>query len=194
MKLYEEAIRRFKKLLAKALKTGLNEPTAMTLATADSKGWPSARVVLLKEVDARGFVFYTNLESRKGQQLGVNPRAALCFFWDTLMEQVLIEGKVERVSESQADAYWKSRPRESQIASYVSLQSKPLDGRQTLEAKVSECKRKFAGRAIPRPVYWSGCRVVPDRVEFWRARPFRLNERVLYQKTKRGWTETLLYP
>ena len=194
MDLYREAINRFKELFDRVQRLGLNEPTAMTLATTDGTGAVSARMVLLKAVDERGLVFYTNLNSRKGQQLSVNPRAALCFFWDPLMEQVLMEGKADLVSEKEADAYWASRPRESQLASYASLQSQPLDSRKSLEQRISQCELKFSGQQIPRPAHWSGYRVVPDRIEFWKRGPARLNERLLYQKGSTGWTVHLLYP
>ncbi len=190
----KEAIQRFQKLFKRARKAGLKEPTAMTLATADAKGRPSSRMVLLKKVDERGFVFYTNLDSRKGRQLAANRSAALCFFWDLLMEQVIIEGRVEHISDRQADAYWASRPRESQIASYTSLQSRPLKNRKTLEIQFSRCRALFKGKKIPRPARWSGFRVIPNRIEFWKARPNRLNERILYRKARRGWGMTPLYP
>ena len=194
MDLYAEAIQRFKKLFAQAKEAGLHEPAAVTLATADAQGRPSARTVLLKEVNDRGFVFYTNLQSRKGGQLASNPRAALCFFWDPFMEQVLVEGVAEPVSASEADAYWATRPRENQLASFASLQSQPLDKKETLKARFEQCKLQFAGREVPRPPHWSGWRIIPDRIEFWKTGPFRLNERLLYQKTGGRWTAELLYP
>jgi len=194
MDTYTQALHRFKDLLERAQGLGLKEPTAMAVATSDSQGYPSARMVLLKGVDERGFVFYTNLRSRKAQQLSANPRASLCFFWDPLMEQVIVEGAVEPVSNEEADAYWASRPRENQLASLVSLQSQPLDSRQTLESQLSECRARYLGKNVPRPPHWSGFRVMPDRMEFWKTGPSRLNERVLYQKGPAGWAVGLLYP
>ena len=191
---YAEALRRFHELLDRARQSPLREPMAMTLATADAQGRPSARTVLLKQADARGFVFYGNLDSRKGQQLAANPRAALCLFWQPLMEQVLVEGAVEPVADGEADAYWATRDRESQIGAWASLQSRPLDSRRTLEARLAQYAQQYAGRAVPRPPRWSGFRVTPDRIEFWSSRPHRLHERVLYQKEGADWRVTLLYP
>ncbi|MBI1976821.1 MAG: pyridoxamine 5'-phosphate oxidase [Candidatus Omnitrophica bacterium] len=194
MELYQEAIIRFQKLLKQAQGKGLNEPTAVVLSTADAQGRPSSRTVLLKQADERGFVFYTNLQSRKGKQLTENPRASLCFFWDPLMEQVTVEGSVEQVSDEEADAYWKTRPRESQIGAWASLQSQPLQTRAALLKRAAEYGLKFGLGAIPRPLHWSGFRVIPTRIEFWKSQPFRLNERVLYEKAGAQWKKTLLYP
>ena len=192
---YVEALKRFQELLERAKQSSLREPMTMTLATADEHGRPSVRAVLLKGVDDHGFVFYTNLESRKAQQIAANPRAALCFFWDPLEEQVLVEGDVHQVSNTEADAYWATRDLESQIGAWASLQSRKLENRQTLEARIAEYNAKFAGRPVPRPPHWSGFRIVPERIEFWKARPFRLNERTLYQKKSTGqWAVHLLYP
>ncbi len=192
--LYSEALRRFRRLLARARKTALHQPAAMTVASADASGRVSARTVLLKSVDERGFAFFTNLTSRKGRQLGDNPRAALCFYWDNLGEQVMVEGKAEPVSEADAETYWDSRPRESQLGAWASFQSQPLKSRRELLARFAHFKRKFAGIRVPRPAFWSGLRVAPDRIEFWRPRPHRLNERVVYSLRGRRWTKTLLYP
>ena len=193
--LYAEALKRFQELLERAKQSSLRQSTAMMLATADERGRPSVRAVLLKGVDEHGFIFYTNLESRKAQQMAANPRAALCFFWDPLEEQVLVEGDVHQVSNAEADAYWATRDLESQIGAWASLQSRKLENRQTLEARIAEYNAKFAGRPVPRPPHWSGFRVAPERIEFWKARPFRLNERMLYQKKSTGlWTVNLLYP
>lgn len=166
----------------------------MVLATADARGRPSARTVLLKGVDARGVIFYTNARSRKGRALAANPRAALCLAWDPLRAQVLIEGRVERVTVAEADAYWATRPRTSQLGAWASQQSAPLARRAILLARFSHYQTAFAGRPVPRPPSWTGFRVLPDRVEFWRARPFRLHDRVVYQRRARRWTRTLLYP
>ena len=151
-------------------------------------------MVLLKEASERGIVFYTNLGSRKGRQLAMNPQAALCWFADPLNEQVIIEGRVGLVSNREADAYWASRPRQTQLGAWASLQSQPLASRRVLMARVARYARRFAGRPVPRPPQWSGYRVIPDRIEFWKARPFRLNERVVYQRSGRRWTVSLLYP
>ena len=166
----------------------------MALSTADSKGRPSVRIVLLKGAEETGFIFYTHRASRKGRQLEENPRAALCFFRDASLEQVLIEGSVRPVSKSQSDAYWITRPRESQLGAWASHQSAPLDRRETLLRRFAAYKKKFRGRSIPRPPGWIGYRLLPDRIEFWKAQPFRLNERILYQNKKGRWTKTLLYP
>ena len=190
----DAALRRLQRLLARARTAGLHEPTAMTLATADTQGRPSARTVLLKGADADGLVFYTNLESRKGRQLTENPWAALCFSWDPLREQVLVEGRVERVSDEEAEAYWAIRPRTSQIGAWASLQSRPLSSRAHLLARAARYTATFAGQRVPRPPHWSGLRLAPARIEFWTSRPFRLHDRVLYERRAGRWTKTLLYP
>lgn len=164
----------------------------MTLATADAQGRPSSRTVLLKEVDERGFVFYTSLTSRKARHLAANPRAALCFFWQPLMEQVLVEGMVEQVSDREADACWASRPRVSQLGAWASCRPKRLNPPGLLEARVVTYALKFAGRAIPRPSFWSGFRVAPDRMEFWKRSPVRRHERVLYEECGGQWARHLL--
>jgi len=194
MSLYAEAIRRFQRLFERAQKKPLGEPAAMILATADGRGRPSCRAVLLKEAGRRGFVFYTNLQSRKAGELAQNPWAALCFYWELLESQVLVQGKVEPVSQEEADGYWATRPRESQIAAWTSAQSRPLPGRRVLMARFARFKKQFAGRPIPRPPFWSGFRVIPDRIEFWRRRPFRLHERRLYWKAGNRWKVQALYP
>jgi pyridoxamine 5'-phosphate oxidase len=194
MNLYKEAIRKFSDLYDQAQSCGLKDPTAMTLATADKHGRPTARVVLLKGFDDDGFVFYTNLESRKGDQLKANPQAALCFHWPPLEQQVSIEGTAKQVSDVEADAYWATRPRESRIGAWASHQSHPLDRRETLEAAVAAYQKKFPTDDIPRPAYWTGFRVIPQRIEFWKLKPFRLHERIVYEKAKGGWTKGLLFP
>ena len=172
------------------------EPNAhsMTLATATPDGRPSARMVLLKELDSRGFVFYTNLESRKSEELFANPYAALCFMWKSLNRQVRIEGPVERVDDEDAEAYFASRPRDSQLGAWASDQSRPLESRAALEQRVEEFSRRFAGDRVPRPAYWSGFRVVPQRVEFWQERPFRLHDRLLFIREGEGWRRGRLFP
>lgn len=190
-----EALQRFSDLLAQARTTDLREPTAMTLATADGSGRPQARTVLLKQADERGFVFYTNRNSRKGRALADNPFAALLFFWQPLMRQVKIEGSVEPVDEAEADAYWVTRPRESQLGAWASDQSAELDSREALSARLEALRAEHAERDIPRPPYWSGFRVVPDRIEFWHEGEFRQHERDCYWWTPRdGWRWCLLNP
>jgi pyridoxamine 5'-phosphate oxidase len=186
----------FNALLAEATAAGEPEPTAMVLATADAAARVTARTVLLKDVDARGFVFYTNTESVKGQQLRQRPQAALLFLWKHLRDhvQVRIEGEVEPVGAAEADAYFASRPRESQIGAWASAQSQPLPSRATLEQRVAEYTQRFAGRDVPRPPHWSGYRVRPDRVEFWYGMQHRLHERHEYAWRDGTWQRQLLYP
>ena len=154
--------------------------TAMTLATADGSGRPSARMVLLKEADARGFVFYTNAESRKGEDLAANPHASLVFHWKFLKRQVRIDGTAERVTDEEADAYFATRPRGSQIAAWASDQSRPITSRLELERKMVRYTARFGAGAVPRPPHWTGYRIVPSRIEFWQNRAFRLHERTVY--------------
>jgi pyridoxamine 5'-phosphate oxidase len=191
---YAEAVDRFRRLLERARRCGLPEPTAMTLATTDGQGHPSARTVLLKEVDERGFVFYTSLASRKAKQLAVVPSAALCFFWQPLMEQVLVEGTVEQVSDEEADAYWATRPRAHQLGAWASRQSSRVDGPRTLDLRWVEHALRFLGQRVPRPAYWTGFRIVPHRIEFWKRRVARLHERVLYERHAAQWEKDWLYP
>ena len=171
-----------------------NDPEGMALATADASGRPSVRMVLLKGHDSSGFVFYTNEESAKAEQLASNPRAALLFHWKSLRRQVRIEGRVERVSDAQADAYFATRARDSQLGAWASDQSRPLDSRATFERRFEDMKRKFDGREVPRPPRWGGYRLLPESFEFWTDRPSRLHERRLFKNNGNGWTEGLLYP
>lgn len=194
LSLYEEALRRFGDLLDAAVKTDLREPNAMTLATADADGRPSVRTMLLKRFDAEGFVFFTNSHSRKGRELDENPHVALCFFWQPLMQQVRVEGPVATISGEESDSYWETRVRDSQLGAWASQQSDPLESRQLLEHEVREYHDRFLNQAVPRPPYWFGYRVIPERIEFWKSGWHRLHERILYEKTDEGWHKTLLYP
>lgn len=171
-----------------------NDPNAMALATVDASGRPSVRMVLLKGADAAGFVFYTNLESRKGQELAGNPFAALGFHWKSLKRQIRVEGRVQLVTEAEADTYFASRARASQIGAWASIQSRPLNGRFELEKRVAEYTAKFGLGKVPRPPHWSGFRLVPDRIEFWHDRQFRLHDRFVYLRDGEGWAVEHLYP
>ena len=180
--------------LAEAEASEPNDPNAMILATASAEGKPAARTVLLKAWDEQGFVFYTNLESRKSQELKQNPHAALLFYWKTLHRQVRIEGTISLVSDAQADAYYASRPRGSRIGAWASAQSKPLPDRQTFETKFEAFEVKFPGDTIPRPPFWSGWRVTPTYLEFWQDVQYRLHERTTYTRDDNGWVIGKLYP
>ena len=171
-----------------------NEPEAMAVATTGEDRRPSVRMVLLKAHGAEGFTFYTHEQSAKGQDLAENPQAALLFHWKTLCRQIRIEGSVERVSAAEADAYFASRARDSQLGAWASDQSRPLDGRETFERRFEEAKQKFEGREVPRPATWGGYRLIPERIEFWTAREHRLHERRLFIRDGGQWSEGLLYP
>lgn len=178
---------------AKARKDIL-EPTAMSLATCSADGQPSVRIVLLKAHDERGFVFYTNYNSHKSRDLMENPKAALCFHWMPMMRQVRIEGSVERVSDAEADTYFASRPRDSQLGAWASKQSEPLEYTGALVKGIAEYTAKFIGRDVPRPPHWGGWRIVPHTIEFWQQGNFRLHERELYTREGSGWKMVKLYP
>jgi pyridoxamine 5'-phosphate oxidase len=184
----------FDEWLAEARLAEPNDPTAMALATADAAGRPSVRMVLMKGHDERGFVFYSNLDSRKGGELAANPRAALLFHWKSLRRQVRIEGPVEPVGGDEADAYFATRSRDSQLGAWASDQSRPLETRAAFEARYEAVRARFDGGEVPRPPRWSGWRVVPERIEFWSDRPHRLHERRLFARSAEGWSEGLLYP
>lgn len=193
----DDPIDRFRALLAEAEgadRSILPEPTAMMLATVGEDGQPSLRVVLLKAVDERGFVFYTNYESRKGRELLAHPQTALCFHWQTLERQVRIEGDAEPVASKEADAYFATRARLSQIGAWASKQSRPLSSDAELDERVREMEARFADSKVSRPPHWSGFRVVPRRIEFWRNRAFRLHERLVYEREEGNWRVTRLYP
>lgn len=166
----------------------------VVLATTDEHGQPSARLVLLRGIDQRGFVFFTNYNSRKGRELEGNPRAALCIHWPTLDEQIRIEGSVSRVSDAESDEYFAGRPRGSQLGAWASEQSQVLPSRETLEERYREIERRFEGRQVERPAFWGGYRIAPHRIEFWYGRPDRLHDRVLYVRRDGAWRIERLYP
>ncbi len=170
------------------------DPNAMALATADAAGRPSVRMVLLKGFDSQGFVFYTNLESQKGQELTANPQAALCFYWKSLQRQVRVEGTVRAVTADEADAYFASRSRDSQIGAWASAQSRVLTGRFELEKAIARYAAKYAIGRVPRPPHWSGFRLAPERIEFWQERPFRLHDRLVFVRDGAAWRTEKLYP
>ena len=179
---------------AEAQASEANDYNAMTLATANQEGHPSARIVLLKDWDSAGFVFYTNQESRKADDLRENGRAALLFHWKTLRRQIRIEGHVTLATDAEADAYYASRPRISRLGAWASIQSRPLPARADLERRLAEFEAKYPGDDIPRPAYWSGYRVVPTRIEFWQDMPFRLHDRTVYDRDGADWRTGKLYP
>jgi pyridoxamine 5'-phosphate oxidase len=180
--------------LQAAIAAELPTPNAMTLATVDDRGRPAARIVLLKEIDDRGLVFYTNYDSRKGRDLAAHPFAALVLFWEPLHRQIRVEGSIERVSPAESDAYFASRPRGSQLGAIASPQSQPLPDRATLEARVASLAAAHGDAPLPRPPHWGGYRVIPDLVELWQGQPSRLHDRVAYRLGPTGWTRSRLSP
>ncbi|GEM17607.1 pyridoxamine 5'-phosphate oxidase [Gluconobacter oxydans] len=180
--------------MSDAEKSEPNDPNAMAVATATPDGRPSVRMLLLKGVDERGFVFYTNLESRKGRELLANPHVALLFHWKSLRRQIRIEGPVEAVSAAEADAYFASRSRMSRLGAIASDQSRPLDDRSTFEERLKAVDEKYGDGLIPRPANWSGFRVLPEAIEFWQDRPYRLHDRAVWTRDGNGWNVTRLYP
>jgi pyridoxamine 5'-phosphate oxidase len=193
----QNPLSRFNRLYAQARqldRSVLPEPNAMSLATVGMSGNPSIRIVLMKDVDERGFVFYTNLEGRKGRELRTHPVAAICFHWAPLEVQVRAEGTVSLVPDEEADAYFATRPRESQIGAWASIQSQPIEHAQDLADRVAEFEKQFEGKEVPRPPHWSGFRLRPERIEFWKARPGRLHERHLYTRSGESWLMETLYP
>ncbi|WP_420408576.1 pyridoxamine 5'-phosphate oxidase [Hoeflea sp.] len=189
-----EPYRLFASWLEEATASELNDPNALALATVDSDGMPNVRMVLLKGFDERGFVFYTNFESQKGVEILGSMKAAMCFHWKSLRRQVRVRGPVECVSEEEADEYYASRPRGSRIGAWASRQSRPLESRFALEKAVAEYTARHAVGDIPRPPHWSGFRILPQSVEFWHDRAFRLHDRVVFERTGDAWGKTRLYP
>lgn len=184
----------FDEWFAEARSSEPNDPSGMALATAGADGQPHVRMVLLKAHGPAGFIFYTNEESAKADQMGENPRVGLLFHWKSLRRQVRIEGMVEQTSDEEADAYFATRGRDSQLGAWASDQSRPLDSRETFERRFEEINRRYEGRDVPRPPHWGGYRVIPERIEFWTDRPHRLHERLLFTREGDGWREGLLYP
>ncbi|HVY12173.1 MAG TPA: pyridoxamine 5'-phosphate oxidase [Alphaproteobacteria bacterium] len=183
----------FQQWFAEAQQKEINDPNAMSLATADESGI-SVRIVLLKGLDARGFTFYTNTQSRKGKQLKAHAKAGLCFHWKSLRRQVRVEGLIEPVTEDEADAYFRTRPRGSQIGAWASLQSENLESRAALEARLREFEKKFEGQDVPRPPHWSGFRLLPEMIEFWQDMPHRLHDRLIFRKEGKAWAQGRVYP
>ena len=190
-----DPLKLFQRWLDEAIAAGIHLPEAMTLATATPDGTPSARLILLKQADETGFVFYTNYNSPKACELDVNPQAALVFYWPQLERQLRVEGKVERTSADESDAYFKTRPRESQIGALASPQSEVIASRDALQQRADELEKVYEGREVERPAHWGGYRLAPERIEFWKGRPGRLHDRILYERQADGsWTIKRLAP
>ena len=189
-----DPVEQFRRWFDEALGADLHEPNAMTVATATPDGRPSARVVLLKGLDERGFVFYTNYEGRKGRELEENPRAALLFYWGEFERQVRIEGAVSRVSKDESDRYYASRPRGSRLGALASEQSRVVEGREVLEGRIKRLEQEYEGSDVPRPAFWGGYRVEPEVVEFWQGRENRLHDRIVYRREDGGWKSERLQP
>jgi pyridoxamine 5'-phosphate oxidase len=191
-----EPMRLFAAWLSDATASEPRDPNAMTLATVDGNGMPNARMVLLKGADERGFVFYTNVDSQKGQELDLSGKAALVFHWKSLNRQIRVRGTIERVTDAEADAYFASRPKQAQIGAWASQQSRPLESRLAFEKAVALNAAKYAIGAVPRPPYWTGYRLIPSAIEFWHDRPFRLHDRVVFKRDAADapWSKTRLYP
>jgi len=193
VELESDPIALYLRLAERARVEGIDTAPA-ALATADAAGRPSVRIVLLRRVDARGFVFFTNYDSRKGRDLTANPRASLCQHWPTLEEQIRVEGPIERVTAVESDAYFAGRPRESQLGAWASDQSAVLEGRPVLEARLEEIEQRFANQPVPRPPHWGGVRIIPERIEFWYGRSGRLHDRLLYTRAGNVWETSWLFP
>ena len=194
MKTTPDPIGEFKRLFERATRANRGDATVSTLATADLDARPSARTVLLKHVDERGFVFYTNRSSRKAREIDANSRAALCIYWSWLDTQVRVEGPVEIVTDRESDAYFASRPRGSQLGAWTSKQSQPLESRKELLTRYLKIKKRFFNKPVPRPDFWGGYRIVPDRIEIWHNKVHRLHDRFVYRKIRETWTIGRLYP
>jgi pyridoxamine 5'-phosphate oxidase len=189
-----DPVEQFRRWFEEALAADLHEPNAMTLATATPGGRPSARIVLLKGFDERGFVFYTNYEGRKARELEDNPCCALVFYWGELERQVRVEGRASRIPNEESDAYFDTRPRGSRLGAWVSEQSRTIESREALEDRLRELEERYGGAEIPRPPFWGGYRVEPDSVEFWQGRENRLHDRLIYRRSERGWKIERLQP
>lgn len=194
IKAVKDPIALFEEWLREAEASEMNDPNAVAVATADAQGIPSVRMVLLKGVGPEGFVFYTNFESQKGREIFANPHAALCFYWKSLRRQVRVSGPVSAVSDAEADAYFASRPRGSQIGAWASKQSRPLESRFALEKEVAKVALRYNIGTVPRPPHWSGFRIAPLRIEFWVHRDSRLHDRLVYSRTGDNWMTESLYP